>query len=345
MVVIPKACEPVVDHGRCKEAAMSYESLAMELVRAVRGRRSCAELSRRAGYRSNAVHRWQSGLAFPTASRFLALHRRLQPNGPSWIERFFHVEPTWAAGLEPTSPHAVAAFLRQLRGTTAVLRIATLAQRNRYSVARWLDGSTEPKLPDFLRLVDALSRRLVDLVAALTDPAKVPSLRTRWQQLELARAAAYDMPWSHAVLRALELSGSPRGLAAQRAWIARQLGITSDQVKQALAVLEATAQVSRQRERYVAKQLATIDTGSDPERAHALKVAWTATALERMRAGVDGRFGYSLFAVSRADLARLHTLHLQYVRAMQHVVASSTPNECVGLYCAQLFDLGAQETR
>lgn len=33
-------------------------------------------------------------------------------------------------------------------------------------------------------------------------------------------------------------------------------------------------------------------------------------------------------------------LQLQFVRAMQELIASSEPSECVGLYCAQLLDLG-----
>jgi hypothetical protein len=75
-------------------------------------------------------------------------------------------------------------------------------------------------------------------------------------------------------------------------------------------------------------------------RAHALRVAWTATALDRLRTKRAGNFGWSLFAVSKADLVRLNNLHLQYVRAMRDVIASSTQTECVGLYCAQLLDLG-----
>ena len=66
------------------------------------------------------------------------------------------------------------------------------------------------------------------------------------------------------------------------------------------------------------------------------------TALDRMRAGAQGSFGYSLFAVSRRDLAKLQSLHLQYVRAMQDVIASSVPSDCVGLYCAQLLDLSSE---
>jgi len=48
-----------------------------------------------------------------------------------------------------------------------------------------------------------------------------------------------------------------------------------------------------------------------------------------------------LFAASRADLTRLRELQLQYVRAMQDIVARSEPSECVGLYCVQLLDLKA----
>jgi hypothetical protein len=242
--------------------------------------------------------------------------------------------------IDTTSPEAVASFLRHLRGKTPVVRLATLSGFSRYSIARWLEGSSEPRLPDFLRLVDASSRRLLDLVAALEDPARLPALRDSWQRQQLARAAAYDLPWSHAVLRALELRGSPRGLSAQQAFIARKLGIDSGQVREALRVLSAMDQVKKTRDRFVPRQVDTIDTGSDPERAHELKVTWTSTALERLRAKKPGHYGWSLFAVSDADFVRLNSLHLQYVRAMREIIASSREGECVGLYCAQLLDLG-----
>lgn len=320
---------------------MTYETTAAELVAALRGRRSRAELSRRMGYRSNIVHRWESQHSWPTAARFLELHRRLRPAGPCWIARFFNTLPDWASERESTSTEGVAVFLQHLRGKTPIARIAQQAQRNRSSVSRWLAGTAEPKLPDFLRLVDVMSRRLPDLIAALEDPARLPSMRRRWLQLQLARRAGYELPWSHAVLRALELEGIPHSPGAQPAWIARRLGITADQVREALAVLEGAAQIEKTARGYRLLEVTVIDTGRDPERARELKVAWLETALERLKCNTGGRFGYSVFAVSEADLAQLHDLHLQYVRAMQEVIARSTPSECVGLYCSQLLDLGA----
>jgi len=49
--------------------------------------------------------------------------------------------------------------------------------------------------------------------------------------------------------------------------------------------------------------------------------------------------GYSVRRV-QGGMVELHDLHLQYVRAMQEVIARSEPSECVGLYCSQLLDLG-----
>jgi hypothetical protein len=319
--------------------SIDFEQVAKELIRALRGRRSCAELSRRAGYRSNIVQRWESGRSWPTAADYLRLHARFRPSA-SWIERYSHTLPAWAAGLDAHSPEAVAAFLRALRGKTPLLRVAELAERNRYSVARWMDGSTEPRLPDFLRIVQACSRRLVDLVAALEDPEQLPSVRARWQHQQLSRKAAYELPWSHAVLRGLELVDCPRDREAQEAFLARKLGIERAQVREALQVLIATKQIKRGRSGFAPRIVESIDVGADPERAHQLRVAWTSTALQRLSQHKPGKFVWTVFAVSKPDLARMHALHLAYLRAMQELFASSTSNDCVGLYCAQLLDLG-----
>jgi hypothetical protein len=232
--------------------------------------------------------------------------------------------------------------LSELKGKTPTVRIAELVERNRYSVTRWLNGSVQPKLPDFLRLVDGSSRRLPDLVAAFVDPSRIPSVRDAWARLRLARQAAYDLFFSHGVLRALELRDIPRGTSAQRAFVARKLGITEDDVSKALQVLQATGQIQRTRTGYRPSKVEAVDTSHDPQRALALKAAWTETALERLRAGCPGQYGYSLFAISRTDLERLRALHLRYLRAMQDIIASSEPSECVGLFCVQLLDLGAE---
>jgi hypothetical protein len=125
------------------------------------------------------------------------------------------------------------------------------------------------------------------------------------------------------------------------AWLAGRLGVTLATIQENLAVLLATSQVSRQRRRYVPVQVLAVSTGHAPELARQLKAEWVRTALGRLEQGAPGHFGYSLFAVSRADLGVLRDLHVEYVRAMQQVISRSSPSDCVGLFCAQLLDLAS----
>lgn len=162
-----------------------------------------------------------------------------------------------------------------------------------------------------------------------------------WRRLELARRAAYEQPWSHAVLLALELREAER--ADQASWLEERLGASDRELQPALALLEATGQIRRRRGRWQLQRVLSVNTSQDRERAPALKVSWTETALTRLRRGAPGNYGYSVFAISRSDLRRLRDLHLEYVRAMQALIAASQPGECVGLYCAQLLDLAAHD--
>ena len=313
------------------------ERVSRELVRALRGRRSRLELSRRLGYRSNIVRRWEAGECFPNAADFLQACARLRPRVALLFGDFFQRVPDWWEAGKGFSPEAIAAFLRDLRGKTPVGSVADRTGFNRFSVGRWLTGKAQPRLPEFLCLVEACSRRMVDLIAGIVDPTELPSVQDDWQRLRAAREAAYEVPWSHAVLRALELDC--RASERTPSWISERLGIGVSQVLQGIAVLERTGQIRKAGRAWRVDHVLSVDTSGEPERARQVKVAWAEVALDRLRAGHRGSYGYSLFAVSRRDLRRLRDLHLEYVRAMQSVIAESSPGECVGLYSAQLLDL------
>jgi hypothetical protein len=86
-----------------------------------------------------------------------------------------------------------------------------------------------------------------------------------------------------------------------------------------------------------------LTTGRHPATLGILTRAWTQVAIERIEKRAPSHFGYSLFAVSRKDLRRLRDLQLAYLREMQAIIAQSTPNECVGLFCLHLLDLSTGE--
>ena len=314
-----------------------YEVVAAELIRALRGKRSQNGFSRRLGARSNVVHRWESGACWPTAARFLAACAALGIDVGACYTRMFRRRPDWLDRLEPTSPAAVAAFLNELRGKTPIRDVAAVAGINRFTVSRWLSGQAQPSLPQFLQLIDAVSRRLPDFASTLVDPRKLPSLREAWRQLELVRKLAYEEPWSHAVLRALALR-APAGERDAR-FVAERLGLDPLEVRRIVRMLRRAGQVRQTASGLRAEPLQRVDTGSDRERGRQLKIAWTRVALQRLEADAPGVYGFSLFEVSGEDLQRLRALQLEYARAMQAIVAGSQGTECVGLYCASLLDL------
>ncbi len=318
-----------------------YVELSRQILRAVRGRRSQVDLSRRIGYRSNMVHRWEAGECAPSAATFLALCAKQRIDVGQALTRFYGRPPVWLAEHGPTSNQAVAALLRDQRGKVALGDLARGTGYNRFTLSRWLKGQAEPRLSEFLHVLDVSSQRLLDFVATLTDPARLPLVQAAWARLNRVRDVAYDEPWSHAVLRALELDEYRSAGWKEEGYVARKLGIDPSTAARALEALEQSGQVRRVRGRYEVDEVISVNTGRDAARARGLKLQWTREALQRLASGGPGLFGYSVFAVGRAELVRLREIQLEYVRAMEAVVQGSRTNDCVGLYCMQLLDLDA----
>lgn len=326
-------------HSNAKIMNNRSEFMAKELIRAARGRRSQLEFSRRLGYRSNIARRWEGGECWPTASDFLRAYARLRPALQHTFTKFFQRAPDWLES-EPFAPAAIAAFMQQLKGKTPIGVLAQRTGHHRYGIGRWLRGTAQPKLPELLSFIEAASRRALDFVALLVDPKDLPTFGLEWKKLQSARHAAYESPWSHAVLRALELEAYAKVPASKTvAWLAQRLSAPEPAIEAGIQALSASGQIQSQRGKWLVDHVQTIDTGVDAIRSRELKVTWARVATERLAAGGPGNFGYSLFAISRKDLVRLRELHLEYVRAMQSLIAESRPSECVGLYCAQLLDL------
>jgi DNA-binding phage protein len=321
----------------CETACMDYEQMAAELIRALRGRRSQLAFSRRLGFRTNVVHTWEAQRRWPTASRSLAVAQRAGVDPKAALARFYRTAPPWLSAHAPTSPEFVTRFLEDLRGRATIGDVAQRAGRSRFAVARWLKGDAEPRLPDFLRLIEAMSLRLLDFVAALVDPKDLPSISSRWQKLEAGRRAAFDLPWSHAVLRVIELE-SYQATPHRPGFIADQLGISADEEQRCIDALLGSGQLDWDGSRYhVGAQL--TDTRHYPEAGRLLKIWWTRQALERLERDSEGLFSYNLFAVSEQDYERLRELHLAYFRELRTIVAASQPAERVVLAHLSLLPL------
>ena len=318
---------------------IDFARVSGELLRALRGARSQTAASRRLGHKSNVLYTWESGRRWPTAARFLQFAERMRVDVRGAIVRFYGSEPTWLARVPAASRKGVAALLDDLRADRSIAELARATSRTRSSVSRWLSGHTEPRLPEFLRVLEAASLRMLDFVAELVPPASVPALAPRWRALEAARKLAYDAPWTHAVLRALELRDYQQLTAHEPGWISARLGITRADEDAALRLLQQSGQIARRGGRFAPREVSVVDTRRDARAEISLK-RWTASmALEHLAADSDGQFSTNLFTVSARDFERLRELQRSYFRQLRAIVAESEPAERVAIVNVQLFGL------
>lgn len=305
---------------------------------ALRGSRSQVAWSRRLGYKSNVAYAWESGRRWPTAAEALRAAERNHIDVREALCGFYGRNPDWLEDTDPTTPEGVARLLEDLRGNTPITDLVERSGLSRYSLSRWLAGQTQPRLPDFLRLVEAASVRTVDFLAALVEPGLMPTVAPIWERMEARRLGADKLPWTQAVLRALELSDYHTLPAHQPGWIAARLCISEEEEVRCLRFLQDTGQITWDQTHYRLEQL-PVDTRRSPGINRRLKAHWARVGAQRAESGAPGQFSYNVFNVSREDFERIRNAHLKYFRTLRAIVAESSPEEVVAVANVQLFPL------
>lgn len=318
---------------------MDYELLARQVLRELRGARSQTAFSRRLGYSSNVAYAWESGRRFPTAAELLAAATRLGIDVRGAVQPFLQRHLSEALRtLEPGSPEFCAELLRELRGTASIQSLAERAGMSRSAVSRILSGVAEPRVPLFLRLVDAASRRVLDLLAGLVDVTRLPVAGAEWLRVQALRRLAHENPLSEAVPRFLELdqyTALPRHLPG---WIAAKLGVSLEEEERTLSELAAVGVVTWDGVRYQVDRARSVDTSrSQPPAQRALRAYWTDQARRRIAESGQGGFAYLVFSTDESTLAAIEELRLRFFRELRALVAASPRWERVAVANVQLF--------
>jgi transcriptional regulator with XRE-family HTH domain len=298
---------------------MDFEVASRELVRALRGQHSQAALRRRLKRSSNVLHAWETGARYPRASDLLQL---LQLAGRPPLPLLNRFAPCRGASARALS----ASWVQGLARDRSRADLSRALGVNRNTVVRWLAGKTEPRLPQLLALIEATTQRLLDFLGEATAGAPLPSIAAAYADLQMQRTVAYSRPWSHAVLRALELEQYRALPRHEPGFIAQRLGIALSEEEACLAALVRSKQVRRQGGRYRIGRVLAVDTREDPAGNLALKRHWFAAAssqLERQGIGADALASYNLFAISESDLERVRQAHLDYYERVRAIVAES----------------------
>lgn len=322
-------------------ALVNHDRLAAELIRALRGRRSQGALNRRLGHSSNVAHTWERGTRSPRASDFFRLARLARVDLARVLSGFSEGCSAFAQGFT-CDAKGTARLLAALAQGRSQVEIARALNRSRNTVARWLDASTEPRLPDLLRWVEATTQRLFDFVAAFADPKSLPSLAAAYGDLERQRRLAYELPWAHAVLRALELDAYTRLPTHVSGFIAARVGIEPELEDECLRALAAAGQIRSKRGKWQVSRVLAVDTREDPEGNMRLKRHWARVALSRIEQRalpVGCQYSYNLFAISDEGLEQIRQAHLQYFEKLRSIVAECRNPTRVALANLQLLPL------
>ncbi len=319
--------------------ALNYEELASEIVRSLRGHRSQVAFSRRLKYKSNVSYLWESGRNWPTAAVFFWAASRVGLSGIEALANFYRTPPAWIDSIDLHTPDGVAYLLEDLRGDTPILQLAARTGRSRYAVARWLKGQAEPRLPDFLRMIEATSQRLLDFVAQIVDIESMPSTKVRWRELQAARELVGRVPWTPAVLLVMQTEDYLALEKHQEGWIAHRLGIPFEVEEDCMNLLKTSGRVRNEGERLRVTPIQSIDTRSDPAAGQRLREWWARVGLQYIEEQRPGIFSFNVFSVSNSDYQRLQEMHRSYYRNMRSLIAVSSPEQRVVVANVQLFAL------
>jgi transcriptional regulator with XRE-family HTH domain len=317
---------------------MDYSALSATLIARLRGSMSQERLSRRLGYGSNVLYLWERQRRLPSVGVFFRIAELRRHPWRDGLVRF--LGPSAAPAV--TDGALVPWLLRWMCGDQSKLEIARLTSFDRSTLARWLSGKTEPRLPDFLELLDKTTLRLLDFVALFVDPAELESTREAYEVSSNRQKLAYDLPWSNAVLHALELSAYRR-LPRHRAQVlAEHLGLSVTDIEAHLARLSEARLIEKHAGLWREVRVLSLDTRADFERNRALKEHWTAVAAERLarlEPHHSSLFSYNVFPIAHAELELLRALHLEYYQRVRQIVANASGADHVVVMNAQLFAL------
>ena len=163
-------------------------------------------------------------------------------------------------------------------------RSRTRTGRSRFAVARWLKGEAQPRLPDFLRLIEAPRCGCSTSSRAWSIPSCAAERRRRLPRprsdapRRLRRALVARVP-ARAGARATT------GAARARARLARAApGLSRQEEQRASSCCCRAVRSVRDAGRYAPRGSRTVDTRRDPEAAQRLRVFWSRAGAERMRA-------------------------------------------------------------
>ena len=284
---------------------VDWAQLSQELVRSLRGKSTQGALSRRLGFKTNVVYRWESGQRKFKVSDLMALLAIRQPDA---IERFWQYAGDETASLdERMNGFDYARWLGVLKGDRTVEEVALGVDLKPAVLRRIFRGDSDPPVGRLFMLVQALTGRIIDFIELMTDPGDLKSIRAVWRSVEAQRKTASEHLNAQSIIACLEIDAYRALPEHSNAWLAQTLGLHIDEVTRTIETLHEGGAILIRHGKYTVVRNRYVNTRKDIDVARRLGRHWANRSLQ-----LDDRHcarGHLVFSCSDAALSQIFDVY------------------------------------
>jgi len=207
-----------------------YREIRMELIKAIRGKRTQGQVSRKLGFRANQVYRWEAGVQSVGWKEFAVFCRICDVDLRAACRDLLKFE-----GNPARSRELAAHFV----GSAKISQFSVKMGLSRFKVTRWLSGQSDFTLDEVLELIERSQNGLFDFVHHLTRGAGIPRFKREFEAKRQYSALLKLQPWCSTVRVCLDMAEYQALPRHKRGFIAAKTGINPDQEDQLIQSLVA----------------------------------------------------------------------------------------------------------
>lgn len=316
---------------------MDYAQIEKELVVALRGSRSQMMLSRRLGFSSNKVYKWESGLSRLSWGEFIHLAKCCKADYLPSLQKILGYKG---------SPEESDKFFAYLMGATSKTEVAKKIEVSENLVNRWLSGKSEPSLGVIFKMIHVFHLLLPEFIVHMTEEEKVPSIKDLFQHKNRQKVAIGLQPELELVMAMIQLDKTINGTESQLRFISEVLGISSDEALKKFERLVELDLARNTSERFIAT-VPFVETGLTLSLSSNIRRFW----LRYINHFVDtleqdpllerqNFFGYDVFAVSDHVGKEMVREYYQFYARIRTLIENDTgPKTTVKLLATQVLDV------
>lgn len=176
--------------------SMNYMNLQRDILVSLRGNKTQSELNEKLGFSFNKVYRWEKGRTHISWEEFVKLCAVLQVNlEPCLNECYSYYDDVCNPAL----------LVQHFVGRNRQVDVAQHISTSRYTLSRWLSGSSSPTLDQMLSLMDYGSVDFLRFVEKLTHNSKLPSIEEKLREDHIQLKMFNKYPWMSSLLSAIDL--------------------------------------------------------------------------------------------------------------------------------------------